>query len=134
MDSDPSILSTARVAELVSLAEAVLNTLCASLPPDLQEASAECPAILLNMNQWAAEQGEPADPELMGLFTGMSRAEGTPGSPQEAPALYLFVDNLWEFSGRDREEFRREVEITYLHELGHYLGLDEDGVALRGLA
>jgi len=29
--------------------------------------------------------------------------------------------------------FREEVERTYLHELGHYLGWDEDDVAARGL-
>ena len=29
--------------------------------------------------------------------------------------------------------YREEVRITYLHELGHYLGWDEDEVAERGL-
>jgi predicted Zn-dependent protease with MMP-like domain len=29
--------------------------------------------------------------------------------------------------------FRNEIRITYLHELGHYLGLDEDDLFERGL-
>jgi predicted Zn-dependent protease with MMP-like domain len=29
--------------------------------------------------------------------------------------------------------FRKEVRLTYLHELGHYLGWDEDQVAAHGL-
>ena len=31
------------------------------------------------------------------------------------------------------EFFRDEVHTTYLHELGHYLGLDEDDLTERGL-
>jgi predicted Zn-dependent protease with MMP-like domain len=31
------------------------------------------------------------------------------------------------------EVFRDEVRLTYLHELGHYLGWDEDELAARGL-
>jgi hypothetical protein len=33
----------------------------------------------------------------------------------------------------DEEIFREEVHTTYLHELGHYLGLDEDDLFDRGL-
>ena len=50
------------------------------------------------------------------------------------PRIRLFLDNLWEDCDRDLETFRDEVRITLLHELGHYLGLDEDQVAALGLA
>jgi predicted Zn-dependent protease with MMP-like domain len=33
----------------------------------------------------------------------------------------------------DEGYFRDEVRTTFLHELGHYLGLDEDELAVRGL-
>ena len=49
-------------------------------------------------------------------------------------AITRFLDNLWEFSERDRDTYREEVRLTLLHELGHFLGLDEDQVAARGLA
>jgi hypothetical protein len=32
-----------------------------------------------------------------------------------------------------REELEREVEITVLHEIGHYFGLDEDELEALGL-
>ncbi len=33
----------------------------------------------------------------------------------------------------DEQVYRAEVRTTYLHELGHYLGLDEDELTQRGL-
>ena len=33
----------------------------------------------------------------------------------------------------DVDVFREEVRLTYLHELGHYLGWDEDELTARGL-
>jgi predicted Zn-dependent protease with MMP-like domain len=33
----------------------------------------------------------------------------------------------------DRAELVEQIEVTLLHELGHYLGFDEDGVDELGL-
>jgi predicted Zn-dependent protease with MMP-like domain len=49
------------------------------------------------------------------------------------PQIILFLLNLWEFSDADEEIFGEEVHTTYLHELGHYLGLNEDELTERGL-
>jgi predicted Zn-dependent protease with MMP-like domain len=49
------------------------------------------------------------------------------------PQILLFYENLWDFAGGEEETYREEVRITYLHELGHYLGLDEDELDERGL-
>jgi predicted Zn-dependent protease with MMP-like domain len=49
------------------------------------------------------------------------------------PQIILFLDNLWDFADRDEGVFRQEVRTTLLHELGHYLGLDEDDLTERGL-
>lgn len=43
------------------------------------------------------------------------------------------MENLWDFAEGDVETFRDETRLTYLHELGHYLGWDEDELAARGL-
>jgi predicted Zn-dependent protease with MMP-like domain len=111
-----------------------LEELRAALPGKVRAVAAECPAVLLTMEAWSAEQGEEADEELLGLFLGQSRVDGPPAGPDEAPQILLFLDNLWAWADEDREIFAEEVEITFLHELGHYLGLDEDEVAGRGLA
>ncbi len=123
-----------RLAELTALAARVVSEIRASLPEPVRAAASECEAVLLTMEDWAAEQNEPVDEELLGLFTGMSRLDGPPSGPEDAPRIFLFLDNLWAFCGEDREYFSEEVETTFLHELGHYLGLDEEEVAERGLA
>ena len=49
------------------------------------------------------------------------------------PQIILFLENLWEFADADEEIFLDEVHVTFLHELGHYLGLDELDLEDRGL-
>jgi predicted Zn-dependent protease with MMP-like domain len=127
-------MSPARLAELTALATRAVEKIRAALPTCVRAAAAECPAVLLTMEAWAAEQEEALDEDLMGLFLGMSRVEGPPPGPEDAPQILLFLDNLWSWAEEDREIFAEEVETTFLHELGHYLGLDEDEVAERGLA
>jgi predicted Zn-dependent protease with MMP-like domain len=74
------------------------------------------------------------DPDLLGLFEGNARCDPLPESPDEMPRIRLFLDNLWDDCNGDLQTYRDEVRITFLHELGHYLGLDEDQVAELGLA
>jgi predicted Zn-dependent protease with MMP-like domain len=73
------------------------------------------------------------EPDLLGLFTGSPHgselSEDTPMPPQ----IILYINNLWDYAGEDAATYRDEVRLTYLHELGHYLGWDEDEVAARGL-
>jgi predicted Zn-dependent protease with MMP-like domain len=47
--------------------------------------------------------------------------------------IILFLDNILEQADGDPAAFRAEVRDTLLHELGHYLGLDEDDLIDRGL-
>ncbi|MBM3865848.1 MAG: metallopeptidase family protein [Verrucomicrobia bacterium] len=72
-------------------------------------------------------------PDLLGLFTGTAHgaelAEANPTPPQ----ILLYLDNLWDYAGGDPEAFAEEVRVTYLHELGHFLGWDEEDLAARGL-
>ena len=76
-------------------------------------------------------EGFPDD--ILGLFTGsahgMELAHDNPAPPQ----ILLYLENLWDFAEGDLDIFREEVRLTYLHELGHYFGWDEDELAARGL-
>ena len=67
----------------------------------------------------------------MGLFTGAEFADA--GAEVLPPQIILFLGNLWDFAGGDEEIFRDEIHTTYLHELGHFLGLDEEDLTDRGL-
>ena len=74
----------------------------------------------------------PALPgEILGYFSGNTMAEHAAGQPS-APTIVLFRRNL-ERIAQDREHLLEEVRITVLHEIGHFLGLDEDDLEDRGL-
>ena len=69
--------------------------------------------------------------DTLGLFTGAEFAEenDVPLPPQ----IILFLENIWGLVETDEKHFCDEVRTTYLHELGHYLGLDEEELTERGL-
>ena len=79
----------------------------------------------------AGLQADGIEVDTLGLFTGPEFAdeENVPMPPQ----IILFLANIWDFAEGDEEIFRDEVHTTFLHELGHYLGLDEDDLTERGL-
>ncbi len=68
------------------------------------------------------------DPRAYGLFEGPEHGEDDIPAPTR---VVLFTSNLLaSFSGEELEE---QVEVTVLHEVGHYFGLDEDDMARLGL-
>ena len=71
--------------------------------------------------------------DLLGLFEGPTRLEADTTSCDSPPRIILYMRNLWAWSKQDRKVFAREVRLTYLHELGHFLGLEEDDLARRNL-
>jgi predicted Zn-dependent protease with MMP-like domain len=73
------------------------------------------------------------EPDTLGLFVGDSWQDGESSALPLPPQILLFLENLWAYAGEDETAFRIEVRRTYLHELGHYLGLDEDDLEHRGL-
>ena len=73
------------------------------------------------------------DPDTLGLFVGLGFAEAESGAHDLPAQIILFLNNLWTYARGDTADFREEVRRTYLHELGHYLGLDEDDLWARDL-
>lgn len=81
-----------------------------------------------------AIQAEGWEPDILGLFVGHEHGgELRDDSAPLPPQILLFLENLWDYAEGDETIYRDEVRLTYLHELGHYLGWDEDEVAARGL-
>lgn len=76
-------------------------------------------------------QADGIDAETLGLFTGAEFADA--GGTVLPPQIILFLENLWDFVEGDEESFRVEIRTTFLHELGHFFGLDEDDLTERGL-
>lgn len=77
---------------------------------------------------------EVADPRLLGLFDGAGRAAeaGHDAVPMGPSRIYLYRWNI-ERMCHSAEEVEHQVAITVWHEVGHYLGLDEDELHARGL-
>ncbi len=100
------------------------------LPAPLRERAKQLPVTFEPMpNAGLIADGIEAD--SLGLFTGAEFTEE--GQVPIPPQIILFLENLWDFAERDEEIFLDEVHTTYLHELGHYLGLNEDDLFERGL-
>lgn len=111
-------------------ADEELKALVKVLPADIQEASKKVAVSLEEKPGHGAFDHELEGDEL-GLFEGPSAMDDA--GPEELPRIRLFLTNLWEWVGEEEHDFRDEVGTTFLHELGHYLGWDEDEVAERGL-
>ncbi len=72
-------------------------------------------------------------PDVLGLFVGRPLNEPThEGVLEHPPTIFLFQRNL-ERACADRETLVEEIRTTLYHELGHYLGFDEEGVEDLGL-
>ena len=101
-----------------------------ALPGPLRERARQV-AVILEPVPGAGLQADGIAEDTLGLFVGPDFAdeEAVPMPPQ----IMLFLDNLWEQAERDEDLFVDEVCTTYLHELGHYLGLDEEDLEDRGL-
>jgi predicted Zn-dependent protease with MMP-like domain len=76
-------------------------------------------------------QADGIEADTLGLFTGSEFADE--GASVLPPQIMLFLENLWDFAEGDEEIFCAEVHTTFLHELGHFFGLDEDDLTERGL-
>ncbi len=117
-------------AQLLSIAQAEVAETIAALPAPLRAQAAPLP-VTFERKPSAALVAEGSDPDLLGLFIGAAMDE--PMDSPMPPQIILFLENLWEFAESDDEIYREEIQITYLHELGHYLGLDEIDLEERGL-
>ena len=96
------------------------------LPEEVSKAAANCSV------HYEAKPGDDfGGEEVLGYFEGSSLIEDQ--DPSSPARIKLFLESLWDYVGQDEEDFRDEVGTTYLHELGHYLGWDEDEIADRGL-
>lgn len=119
-------------AALSALAEATVAATQRKLPPALRVLAAAVPVIY---HDWPSDEilGDEFEPDILGMFVGPPHGEPSGEHSEPPPQILLFILNLWDYSEEDPAIFKEEVKLTYLHELGHYFGWDEDEVAARGL-
>ncbi len=76
----------------------------------------------------------PLSPGILGIFRGSPLPQKASMDPWShfPSSISLYQRNLERFA-RSREELVEEIRVTLLHEVGHFLGLDEDELYRRGL-
>ena len=113
-------------SELISMAEQEIASIVKVLPNEIKAHALNCPIHFESKPTSGSD-----DEEMLGVFEGASLKDEV--GPENLPLIRLFVENIWEYVERDEQDFLDEVGTTFLHELGHYLGWDEDELAERGL-
>jgi predicted Zn-dependent protease with MMP-like domain len=124
----PARLSSEQFAEAVRQA-------AARLPELFRRQLDSIPVLIEPMpSRELAQRGAPGETpiDVLGLFVGPSALERSPEGGEPPAVIHLFQRNL-ERVCAGRGELLREIETTLYHELGHALGLDEDGVEEIGL-
>jgi predicted Zn-dependent protease with MMP-like domain len=117
-----------------AIADHEVQAVCAALPEDLRACIAAL-TITLDPYPLPDEEMEEGDDEnLLGLFEGPGYAELPDNVDPMPSAIRLYIENLRDEAEDDPKRFRHEVRKTLLHELGHYLGLEEDDLDKRGLS
>jgi len=116
--------------------DTVIEEAAAALPKAFRKQLEEVPIVVeLAPPLELGRSGPPGDipPDLLGLFVGSSLLERSEEDPLGGvPRIYLFQRNI-ERACQDRDDVVEQVRVTLYHELGHFLGFDEEGVDELGL-
>lgn len=121
------------LARLTQIAESVVADAQRALPAELSHLALQVPVVY---HDWPSEEilGEEFEPDILGMFVGSPYGQDTGDCNDLPPHILLFLENLWDYAEGEEPVFCEEVRLTYLHELGHYFGWDEDDLEARGLA
>jgi predicted Zn-dependent protease with MMP-like domain/Flp pilus assembly protein TadD len=76
----------------------------------------------------------PLSPSILGIFRGAPLGQKASPDPWShfPSSIVLYQRNLARFA-RDRRELIEQIGVTLIHEVGHFLGLDEQELWERGL-
>ena len=110
-------------------AEAIAN-----IPRSIRELVEHVPVLVRDFPDSELIQEQNVSPQILGLFSGVPRTEAAvTAQAREVDRVFLFKRNL-EKVCRTHAELVEQIQITVKHEIGHYLGLDEDDLERLGLA
>jgi predicted Zn-dependent protease with MMP-like domain len=111
-------LSAGKWAELFARVERVVATTRAELP---QAVGHEVERLTVIMDKWA--------PRMLGSYHQFEPGRVSSGTGP----IFIFVGSVYQNCELHGLEFDDEIRTTYLHELGHHLGLSEVELTDRGL-
>ncbi len=117
---------------LCELAQGEVAATLKALPRALRDKARLLPVTLEKTPNAGLVQDGIA-PDTLGLFVGPEYSEEGYSPSPLPPQIILFLENIWEQAEADEAYYLEEVHTTFMHELGHYLGLDEEDLFDRGL-
>lgn len=113
--------------------QALLEEVLAALPRDVRRALKNVDLSLLPLPDPRVHASPDVDPLVLGLYRGSNLLEkGGDLPPVDLDRIEIFQRNI-ERVVADKDELREEMKITLLHEIGHHLSWDEDGLTEMGL-
>jgi predicted Zn-dependent protease with MMP-like domain len=116
-------------SHLLELASLKIEATRLELPPALRRAL-EGVAVVLEEFPSREQEADGVSSDQLGLFEG---ADATDSQSPQVARIVLWLGNLWEMCDAQEAAYLEEVRITFLHELGHYIGFDEEDLFDRGL-
>ena len=116
--------------QMCGVAEGEIARILAELPEPLRGRAKMVP-VALERRPSEALQADGVEVDTLGLFTGPEWVEA--GEVVMPPQIFLYLDNVWEVAETGGKRFGDELATTFLHELGHFFGFDEDGLGAMGL-
>jgi len=108
--------------------EAIARDVLEELPAPFAQRLEHVPVVLEPRPSRELVQ-EGFDPRALGLFEGPTEGDSHTPSPTR---IVLFTSNLL-VDFVEEEELREQIEVTLLHEIGHFFNLDEDDLKRLGL-
>jgi predicted Zn-dependent protease with MMP-like domain len=105
-----------------------------NLPRSIRERIEGVSLIVEDFPETDLVRGERISPQTLGLFMGVPRTEALlTDQVIDLDRIMIFKKNLEKIC-QDEEDLIDQIQITIRHEVGHYLGLDEDDLERLGLA
>jgi predicted Zn-dependent protease with MMP-like domain len=105
--------------------EAMVRDALDELPAEFQRAIESVPVVV-------SDRGEAN--HAYGMYVGFRRKGASWFAPAGLPdEIMIFRDTLVRDFGDDPQRLRAQVKRVVRHEVGHFLGFDEDGVRELGL-
>jgi predicted Zn-dependent protease with MMP-like domain len=112
----------------------VMDEALANLPKSVRETMGNVPVLIEDFPAIQLVQSEDVSPQILGIFVGVPRTQASVTDQlPDIDRIFLFKKNLEKIC-QDREDLIDQIQITVRHEVGHYLGLDEDDLERLGLA
>jgi predicted Zn-dependent protease with MMP-like domain/Flp pilus assembly protein TadD len=114
--------------------ERIAGEALADLPRSIREYVEHVPVLIRDFPEPELIERDRISPQVLGLFVGVPRTEAAvTAQARDVDRVILYKKNL-EKVCRTHAELVEQIQITVKHEIGHYLGLDEDDLERLGLA